>query len=134
MDFESVYIPQYFSASRQQRHLTVRQGIKIVLLQEGSIGRFQLQALLLTLVTGMGLLASAGVAVDAVALHLMPRRGQYYHHKYEVTERLRSATRGGVAAGAAARAAADGAGGLYQPLSGGGSLNDGSENEAVLGV
>ena len=44
LDTESLYIPHYFSPDREQRHLTVRQGVKVVLQQEGRIGRFDFQA------------------------------------------------------------------------------------------
>ena len=93
-----------------------------MLLQEGRIGRFDLQALLLTLVTGMGLLASAGLAVDALAIYAMPLRERYYSSKYEVTDRFQglhhrsggSSNTGGD--GGDGRLQAGGA--AYRPLSG----------------
>ena len=63
-----------------------RHGIQLIFIQVGEIGVFSLQAMLLSIVTGMVLLSIASTIVDLVALNFMQHRKNYYSHKYEITE------------------------------------------------
>ncbi len=48
-------------------------------------GRFDLQTLLLSLVTSLGLLELSSLVVDSIMKHVMPRRVLYNEAKYEET-------------------------------------------------
>ena len=56
------------------------------MLQEGQLGAFNLQVLLLTIVTGYGLKQTAKVIVDFLALRIMSRREEYKKDKFESTK------------------------------------------------
>ena len=110
---EVLYVPQTATAalsSRAARTLTVRRGVKIVLVQEGELSQFDLHVLLLTLITGMGLLAGAQLAVDLLAVHVMPLREAYYRSKYELRHRraLKGSSNGELNAEVPAHQAHDG--------------------------
>jgi len=62
-----------------------RHGIRLVFVQGGKIGVFDFQTLLLTFVSGLGLLAVATLITDQVALRLLPQRAVYQQYKYEPT-------------------------------------------------
>ena len=73
IDPEVLYVPQTAPTpltDRYARTLVVRRGVKLLLLQEGSLSIFDTQVLLLTLVTGLGLLAGAQVCAAATTCHL----------------------------------------------------------------
>ena len=63
-----------------------RHGIKIVVLQTGTIGRFSIQTLFIKLVTALGLLSVATVVVELLMIRVMPRRKLYKQAKVEETE------------------------------------------------
>ncbi|KAL6072949.1 Purinergic receptor [Balamuthia mandrillaris] len=60
-----------------------RHGIRLIFIQQGRLGKFDFQTLLLSLVSGLGLLAVATFIVDTCALRLMPSTKKIYHrYKY----------------------------------------------------
>lgn len=62
-----------------------RHGVRVVFLQVGEIGKFDFQELLLTFVSGMGLLAIATVIVDILATRILSWRETYGQLKYQET-------------------------------------------------
>ena len=71
---------------RLNRTLLNKHGVKIDLVQSGSLASFSFPALLVSLTTSLTLLAVATVIVDYVALYLMPDKIKYSGSKYEWTE------------------------------------------------
>ncbi|XP_032240708.1 P2X receptor E isoform X2 [Nematostella vectensis] len=67
----------------EKRLFRKRYGIKIEFHQSGKLGRFSLPALLLKLVSGVGLLTLTATIVDTAALYLLPDRFQYREFVYE---------------------------------------------------
>lgn len=65
-----------------------RHGIRLMFVQSGELGRFDFQTLLLSVVSGLGLLALSTLVVDVIAIRLMPARAVYKHFKFEETEDL----------------------------------------------
>lgn len=63
-----------------------RHGIRMIFVQNGQLGRFDFQTLLLSVVSGLGLLAASTLLVDIIALRIMPQRKVYHHFKYEETQ------------------------------------------------
>jgi len=74
---EPLYLESFNTRVSRNRH-----GIRIIVLQVGTIGGFDFQTLLLTLVSGMGLLAVATVVVDVLAVYILPQRNIYDKYKY----------------------------------------------------
>ncbi|KAM9996721.1 hypothetical protein ACTFIZ_001669 [Dictyostelium cf. discoideum] len=70
------------------RLLLKRHGIRVIFIQTGTIGSFHFQTLLLTLVSGLGLLAVATTVVDQLAIRLLPQRKSYSSLKFQVTESM----------------------------------------------
>eukprot|EP01090_Pellita_catalonica_P000830 TRINITY_DN10589_c0_g1_i1.p1 TRINITY_DN10589_c0_g1~~TRINITY_DN10589_c0_g1_i1.p1 ORF type:complete len:271 (-),score=40.19 TRINITY_DN10589_c0_g1_i1:66-878(-) len=62
-----------------------RHGIRIIFIQVGTLGKFDFQTLLLTFVSGLGLLAVASVIVDFIALRLLRSKSLYRKYKYVET-------------------------------------------------
>ncbi|KAM9958780.1 hypothetical protein ACTFIW_012369 [Dictyostelium discoideum] len=62
-----------------------RHGIRLIFIQNGEIGSFNFQALLLTFVSGLGLLAISTVLVDQLAIRFLPERKTYSSHKFQIT-------------------------------------------------
>ncbi|KAN0021841.1 hypothetical protein ACTFIU_003986 [Dictyostelium citrinum] len=62
-----------------------RHGIRLIFIQNGEIGSFNFQALLLTFVSGLGLLAISTVVVDQLAIRFLPERKTYSSHKFQIT-------------------------------------------------
>jgi len=69
----------------QSRVIWNRHGLRLLLLPAGVLGKFDFQTLLLSLVSGLGLLAAATLIVDVIAIRLMPGRGVYRRYKYQET-------------------------------------------------
>jgi hypothetical protein len=63
-----------------------RHGVRIFFVQTGELGRFDFQTLLLSFVSGLGLLALSTLIVDIIAIRLMPQKLIYRHFKFEETE------------------------------------------------
>jgi len=74
-----------YSVPVGQRMTRNRHGIRIMFLQTGIIGKFDFQVLLLTFVSGMGLLAVATLIVDALATMVLPEKEVYSNYKFEKT-------------------------------------------------
>ncbi|KAF2071100.1 hypothetical protein CYY_007586 [Polysphondylium violaceum] len=68
------------------RFVFKRHGIRMLFFQTGSIGHFKFQSLLLTFVSGMGLLAISTLIVDQLAIRILPQRKSYQSFKFQVTE------------------------------------------------
>lgn len=63
-----------------------RHGVRIFFVQTGELGRFDFQTMLLSFVSGLGLLALSTLIVDIIAIRLMPQKMIYRHFKFEETE------------------------------------------------
>ncbi|KAK5574854.1 hypothetical protein RB653_010108 [Dictyostelium firmibasis] len=74
--------------SIDSRLLYKRHGVRVIFIQTGTIGSFHFQTLLLTLVSGLGLLAVATTVVDQMAIRLLPQRKSYSSLKFQVTESM----------------------------------------------
>jgi len=68
-----------------KRKIWDRHGVRVIVLQIGEIGSFDFQVLLLTFVSGLGLLAVATTVVDLLAVYLLPKHRVFYKYKYEGT-------------------------------------------------
>eukprot|EP01087_Luapelamoeba_hula_P017841 TRINITY_DN5664_c0_g1_i2.p1 TRINITY_DN5664_c0_g1~~TRINITY_DN5664_c0_g1_i2.p1 ORF type:complete len:404 (-),score=39.29 TRINITY_DN5664_c0_g1_i2:122-1333(-) len=63
-----------------------RHGIRVVFVQTGMLGKFDFQTLLLSFVSGLGLVALSTLIVDLIALRLLPSTSRRYRkYKYEDT-------------------------------------------------
>jgi len=73
----------------QTRVLSDKHGIKIVVLQTGSLGQYNTTTLLLLLTASMAMLAAATTIVDFMMLYVLKNRHTYEHEKItEVNPRL----------------------------------------------
>jgi hypothetical protein len=70
------------------RQSWVRNGIRLIVLQVGTIGTFDIQETLVTIVSGMGLTAAATLCVDFLATKLVPQKKRYRKCIYQTTDRL----------------------------------------------
>lgn len=68
---------------QENRVLRKRYGIKIEFHQSGRLGHFSLPALLLHLVSGVGLLTLTATIVDVLALYVLPDKLRYRRFVYE---------------------------------------------------
>jgi hypothetical protein len=68
------------------RQIINRHGIRMIFIQDGLLGKFDVQVMLLTFVTGLGLLTVSTVIVDVIALYLLPQKKVYNEYKFKVTE------------------------------------------------
>jgi len=62
-----------------------RHGIKFVFIITGQIGKFDFQVALVQLVSALGLLSVATLAVELCMLYLLPERKLYFKYKFEDT-------------------------------------------------
>lgn len=74
-----------FSDDLQEVVIMGRHGIRIVFLQVGEIGKFDFQELLLTFVSGFGLLAVATLIVDFLSTSVLSWKDFYGQAKYQET-------------------------------------------------
>ncbi|KAM9981067.1 hypothetical protein ACTFIY_003374 [Dictyostelium cf. discoideum] len=63
-----------------------RHAIRLIFIQTGVIGSFNFQSLLLTLVSGLGLLTVSTLIVDQLAIRFLPQRKSYSSLKFQTTE------------------------------------------------
>jgi hypothetical protein len=63
-----------------------RHGVQVIFTQTGSIGFFNLLALILNLVAALALIKVATTIVDLLMVYIMPRRAEYQDAKYTETE------------------------------------------------
>jgi len=75
-----------FTKNVATRVLWNRHGVRFIFLQVGAIGKFDFQTILLTLVSGLGLMTFATVIVDILATKILPRKTLYGSYKYDETE------------------------------------------------
>lgn len=80
----TIYEPVY-ERYGEHRTLVIRNGIKLVFIQQGNVGKFDFPTLLLSLVSGLALLTVSQTTVDLVALYIMPLRSIYHKLKYELS-------------------------------------------------
>jgi len=72
----------------QTRQVYNRHGIRMIFVQDGLLGKFDIQTTMLTFVTGLGLLTVSTVIVDVIAIYLLPQKRQYEEYKYQRTEKF----------------------------------------------
>ncbi|KAJ3340992.1 cytochrome c oxidase subunit 1 [Gonapodya sp. JEL0774] len=75
-----------YNATSGQWTVWDRKGIRIVVVQTGSIGRFNFLAFLSNLVAVIPLITSARILVELLMMYVMPEREMYGSMKYEQTE------------------------------------------------
>ncbi|KYR01672.1 P2X receptor [Tieghemostelium lacteum] len=83
---EFTVIEPIFGSDITSRYIFKRHGLRILFFQTGTIGKFEFQSLLLTFVSGMGLLAVSTIVVDQLAIRILPQRKSYSSFKFQVTE------------------------------------------------
>eukprot|EP01098_Paradermamoeba_levis_P014033 TRINITY_DN6586_c0_g1_i1.p1 TRINITY_DN6586_c0_g1~~TRINITY_DN6586_c0_g1_i1.p1 ORF type:complete len:400 (-),score=74.51 TRINITY_DN6586_c0_g1_i1:95-1294(-) len=71
-----------------------RHGVRIIFIQTGLLGKFDFQVLLLSFVSGLGLLAVATLLVDVLATMVLKERQVYEKYKYQATVEYSSLMRG----------------------------------------
>lgn len=74
-----------YTKNYEKRVIWNRHGVRLLFLTVGSLGKFDFQTLLLTFVSGIGLLAVSTLIVDVIAVRLMPGRQTYKKYKYQET-------------------------------------------------
>jgi hypothetical protein len=72
------------------RAVLIRYGIRIIVLQGGTIGTFDFPTLLLSFITGMGLSNFAVFVVDTLATRILPKKQEYAAYKFEVSKEFNS--------------------------------------------
>ncbi|EGG13721.1 putative purinergic receptor [Cavenderia fasciculata] len=60
-----------------------RHGVKIIFIQTGTLGVFDFQTMLLTFVSGIGLVTVSTLIVDVLAVKLLPQKEKYQQLKYQ---------------------------------------------------
>uniref|UniRef100_A0A7S1GFI7 Purinergic receptor n=1 Tax=Bicosoecida sp. CB-2014 TaxID=1486930 RepID=A0A7S1GFI7_9STRA len=74
---------QIFKQYPQQRVIRDQHGLKLVVIQTGRLGIFDVQTLLVQLTTTLTLFAAATTLVDLLALYVLPHRAAYRDAKVE---------------------------------------------------
>lgn len=72
--------------SADVRILRNSHGVRIIFLQQGQLGRFSFQQLLVQLVSALALLKVASTIVDLIAIRAMPHRAYYKDLKWQVSQ------------------------------------------------
>jgi len=80
---QAIYTKNQASILEWNRH-----GLKFIFIQTGNLGKFDFSVLLLTFVSGIGMIAICSVTVDLVATKLFPQKEIYYKYKYLETPEL----------------------------------------------
>jgi len=75
-----------FTKNWDTRVLWNRHGLRMIFLQEGELGKFDFQTLLLSFVAGLGLITVSTVIVDIIAFYIVSSKQTYIEHRYEVAE------------------------------------------------
>jgi hypothetical protein len=78
-------IPFYYSRYRKDRTVLNAHGIKVAVLLSGEFHQSNILVLLITLTTGLGLLALATAVVDSFMLYVLPEKERYQQAKFETT-------------------------------------------------
>jgi hypothetical protein len=78
------------SKDLRKREIWDRHGIRIIIMYTGGIGKFDFQALLLSLVGGLGLMTAATFVIDILATKLLPAKVVYNKFKYEDTSEIQN--------------------------------------------
>ena len=66
-----------------------RHGVRLIFETEGTVGRFDFQTLLINLIAGAALVKLASIAVDLIALHILPQKTTYREYMLEETPDLK---------------------------------------------
>ncbi|GAM19547.1 hypothetical protein SAMD00019534_027220 [Acytostelium subglobosum LB1] len=77
-----------FTTDVNNRYVFDRHGVKMLFIQTGSIGKFDFQTMLLTFVSGIGLVTVSTIFVDILAVRLLPQKRLYAQYKYENVEEM----------------------------------------------
>ena len=70
------------------RALSNRHGLKLIYVQTGQIGKFDIESLMIQLTTSLGLLAVASLVIDMIMLQFMPMRRWYQKFKFSESKDL----------------------------------------------
>jgi len=76
------------SANSIERGLYNRHGVRMLFIQNGLLGQFDFQVLLISLVTSLGLLAASTFVVDFLAIRVLPAKRLYSNYKYKTTKKI----------------------------------------------
>ncbi|EFA81132.1 putative purinergic receptor [Heterostelium album PN500] len=76
-------IEPIFTTGVNNRFVFDRHGVKLIFIQTGTIGKFDFQTMLLTFVSGIGLVTVSTVIVDVLAVKLLPQKHKYQKLKYQ---------------------------------------------------
>jgi len=66
-----------------------RHGVRLIFETEGTVGTFDFQTLLINLIAGAALVSLATVAVDLIALYVLPQKTTYREYMLEETPDLK---------------------------------------------
>eukprot|EP01128_Nolandella_sp_AFSM9_P000618 TRINITY_DN1076_c0_g1_i1.p1 TRINITY_DN1076_c0_g1~~TRINITY_DN1076_c0_g1_i1.p1 ORF type:complete len:395 (-),score=78.37 TRINITY_DN1076_c0_g1_i1:164-1234(-) len=77
-----------FTKKVDDRKLWVRHGVRLIILHTGEVGVFDFPTLLLSFVSGLGLMAVATLVVDTFATKILPAKNVYNRYKYEETKEI----------------------------------------------
>ncbi|EAL63456.2 hypothetical protein DDB_G0288061 [Dictyostelium discoideum AX4] len=72
-----------FTKDVEDRYIFDRHGVRIIFIQTGQLGQFDFQTMLLTFVSGIGLVTAASLIVDIIATRIMPQRSRYQELKFQ---------------------------------------------------
>ncbi|KAK5578685.1 hypothetical protein RB653_008358 [Dictyostelium firmibasis] len=72
-----------FTKDVEDRYIFDRHGVRIIFIQTGQLGQFDFQTMLLTFVSGIGLVTAASLVVDIIATRIMPQRSKYQELKFQ---------------------------------------------------
>eukprot|EP01112_Ceratiomyxa_fruticulosa_P001531 TRINITY_DN1171_c0_g2_i2.p1 TRINITY_DN1171_c0_g2~~TRINITY_DN1171_c0_g2_i2.p1 ORF type:complete len:381 (-),score=42.48 TRINITY_DN1171_c0_g2_i2:41-1183(-) len=81
---ESLFNPM----NPSERMIFNRHGIRFIFLQVGELGAFDFQTMLLSFVSGIGLMTVSTMVVDVVFLRILPQRKTFKAYKYQVTKEV----------------------------------------------
>jgi len=76
---------QIFSTMPTEYSEWNRHGIRLLFQRTGTIGKFDFQTLLINIIAGAALVSLSTVAVDILAVYLLPQKAVYGNFKYEPT-------------------------------------------------
>eukprot|EP01132_Coremiostelium_polycephalum_P008552 gene8552-10516_t len=77
-----------YTTGIDDRYVINRHGVRIIFIQTGTLGKFDFQVMLLTFVSGIGLVTVATFIVDLLAVRLLPQRSRYQKLKYQESEKI----------------------------------------------
>jgi hypothetical protein len=75
--------PDIVSVNQTHRIARHRFGIELVVSQTGRIARFSWNALVVNIVSGMGLASMIALIIDALAMFVLPLKSSFYKLKFD---------------------------------------------------